>query len=303
MNTLIVGTGSFGQAIAKCVSENGHSVSLLGRKSSSQTKELPWRVYDETDFPFEQRFESIIFALSTIYLKEALKFLEKVSCRYVFSCSKGLFDDPKDYTPYQTLQKSFTCPIAVLSGPTFAKVLSQSKPTVIICAHQDQNQYVYLKNLMERPYFKVLESKDIVGVEWSGILKNCVALATGYIEGLELGENARAAVITRGFQDILSITTFFGGSIDSVISYTGLGDLVLTGTSSLSRNWQFGYEFSQGSSREEISKKLSGVPEGWNTLQVISQIIAKHNIKAPFFESMQSLFLHKEGSWKELVFP
>jgi glycerol-3-phosphate dehydrogenase (NAD(P)+) len=172
-------------------------------------------------------------------------------------------------------------PVAVLSGPSFAQEVYQRQPTLVVAAAIDQAVAERAQRVFSAKYFRVYTHTDVVGVELGGALKNVIALAAGILEGLGLGYNTRAAVITRGLAEITRLGVALGADPITFAGLTGMGDLVLTATGALSRNRILGVALGQGQTFEQAQAGKATVAEGVNTARTAVALGERHGVELP----------------------
>ena len=259
----IIGSGSWGTALAQVFSEKCDTVKLWGRdknliesinKERINFKYLPEIILNEnikgtTDL--EEIFltsDIIVIAIPTQVIRETLKDIKlNLKNKIIISASKGIEIDSlklvsdilKEVLSIDE-KKSF-----VLSGPSFAKEVAQKLPTAITLAGNIELGKI-LQRLLTTTYFRIYTSDDIKGAEIGGAVKNVIAIATGVSDGLGFGNNARASLITRGLYEMTKLAKVYGGKSETLYGLAGLGDLVLTATGNLSRNRKFGYLIGKG---------------------------------------------------------
>ena len=180
-------------------------------------------------------------------------------------------------------------PVAVLSGPSFAVEVARRLPTAVSVACADPVLAEDVQREFRATYFRLYASTDVVGVEIGGALKNIIAIAAGVVEGLGLGQNALAALITRGLAEITRLACAVGGRRETLAGLSGLGDLVLTCTGSLSRNRQVGVALGRGRSLDEILSSTRMVAEGVRTTRAALALGARHGIELPIAAQMQAV--------------
>lgn len=183
-------------------------------------------------------------------------------------------------------------PVAVLSGPTFAQEVAKGLPAAITLACSDRNLGKDLVELIGTSAFRPYFSTDVVGVEVAGAIKNVLAIASGVVAGLELGDNARAALITRGLAEMSRLAVAMGGRIETMMGLSGLGDLTLTCTGTLSRNYTFGFALGQGSKAEDILAERRSVTEGVHTAASITAVASKYGIEMPICSAVDQVANH-----------
>jgi glycerol-3-phosphate dehydrogenase (NAD(P)+) len=180
-------------------------------------------------------------------------------------------------------------PVVVLSGPSFAVEVAHQLPTVVLAASTDAAATEVVQAEFRGPTFRLYGSSDVVGVEIGGALKNVIAIAAGVVEGLGLGHNALAALITRGLAEITRLACAAGGQRETTAGLSGLGDLVLTCTGSLSRNRHVGIELARGRSLHEIVTGMKMVAEGINTTRVALALGARYGVELPIATQMAAV--------------
>lgn len=183
---------------------------------------------------------------------------------------------------------------AVLSGPSFAREVAQKKPTAVAVASPDRKSAQLIQEIVSTPFFRVYTTGDVRGVELGGALKNVIALAAGISDGLHLGHNTRAALITRGLAEIIRIGTALGADPLTFAGLSGIGDLVLTCTSNQSRNYSIGVEIGAGKGLETVMKGFNMVAEGVHTARAAFRLSEKTGVEMPIVtEVYKVLFENK----------
>jgi glycerol-3-phosphate dehydrogenase (NAD(P)+) len=199
----------------------------------------------------------------------------------------------------------------VLSGPNIAQEIAQGKPAVSVVASQNRNTAEYFQNLLMCENFRVYTNEDVVGVELGGSLKNIIALACGISDGLNLGTNAKAALLTRGLVEISRLGVAMAANRETFFGVSGLGDLVTTCTSLYSRNRFVGEEIAKGKKLSEIKKRMqmpacrqAGIAEGISTTKAAYELAEKYNVEMPITrEIYQVLYKNKsaQSALKDLM--
>ena len=200
----------------------------------------------------------------------------------VVSVSKGL--DPEGLErPSSVLAAVLPpgTPVAVLSGPSFAQEVYERQPTAVVAAADDHAVAQRAQQVFSTGYFRVYSHTDVIGVELGGALKNVIALAAGILEGLGLGFNTRAAVITRGLAEITRLGVALGADAMTFAGLTGMGDLILTATGALSRNRSLGVALGQGQTFEQAQAGKATVAEGVNTARTAVALGERHGVELP----------------------
>jgi glycerol-3-phosphate dehydrogenase (NAD(P)+) len=182
-----------------------------------------------------------------------------------------------------------TRPVVVLSGPSFAAEVARGLPTAVLAASADAAAAARVQERFRGPALRLYASDDVIGVEIGGALKNVIAIAAGAVEGLGLGHNSMAALITRGLAEITRLACAEGGRRDTLAGLSGLGDLVLTCTGDLSRNRRVGIELSRGRKLDEILSGMRMVAEGVRTTAAALALGARHGIELPIAAQMAAV--------------
>ena len=198
----------------------------------------------------------------------------------------------------EILPGELDCRHVTLSGPSFALEVAKELPTVVTVASESAEIAEAMQELFSTVYLRVYTHDDIIGVELGGALKNVIAIATGMVEGLGLGFNTRAALITRGLAEIIRLGLVLGSQPETFSGISGLGDLVLTCTGELSRNRQVGLRIGRGESLTAITEKMRTVAEGIRTTEAGYQLALKHEIYMPITEQVYHI-LFKGRSVKQ----
>ena len=176
--------------------------------------------------------------------------------------------------------------LTVLSGPSFAAEVCRWKPTTILLAGQDFNLVNRLQQVFLTPQFRVYAGRDMIGAQLGGALKNVMAIAAGIVDGLDLGANARAALITRGLAEMIRLGRTMGAETSTFYGLSGLGDLVLTSTGKLSRNYQVGLQLAKGINRATLSASTRTVAEGITTSRAAMALASQHDVEMPIVEGV-----------------
>ena len=176
--------------------------------------------------------------------------------------------------------------LTVLSGPSFAAEVCRWKPTTILLAGRDFNLVNRLQQVFLTPQFRVYAGRDIIGAQLGGALKNVMAIAAGIVDGLDLGSNARAALITRGLAEMIRLGRTMGADPSTFYGLSGLGDLVLTSTGTLSRNYQVGLQLAKGIDRTTLSASTRTVAEGITTARAAMALASKHRVEMPIVQGV-----------------
>ena len=304
MMILVIGAGGWGTAI-----------SILLSKSSEENEILIWDYFPETlehiknermnpdylpnieipgtitpCYSLDDGIEKadIIFSVVPSIGLENVKvhFMNKdiSGLRAVVSATKGFHIQSKKRVSeiwHEILGNDFENKYLVLSGPSHAEEVAKSKITAISIASKNIELAREISNLVSNEFFRAYSAEDIIGVELGGALKNIMAIGAGIIDGLELGDNAKAAFITRSLYEIIRFGTHFGAKKDTFFGLSGLGDLIVTCSSVLSRNHFVGVQLAQGKKIEDIINNMKMVAEGVKTTKIVYEISKEHDLDMP----------------------
>jgi len=183
-------------------------------------------------------------------------------------------------------------PMAVVTGPSFATEVAANLPTAVTVAGTEQEYCARMARALHGGNFRAYTSDDIIGAELGGAVKNVLAVATGISDGMGLGNNARAALITRGLAEMMRLGRIMGAQVQTLTGLAGMGDLVLTSTGDLSRNRRLGLALGAGQSVEETVARIGQVVEGVSTAQEVMRLAARHRVEMPISEQINGI-IHK----------
>jgi glycerol-3-phosphate dehydrogenase (NAD(P)+) len=286
----ILGTGAWGSTLAMVASKRGHQVRLWAPRS--QRDRLP------------EILENADLVVSAVSMKGVRSVTEQVRQQGVtpgtifLSATKGLdgeaTTDQLPLLPSQIWQAAFPQhPVTVLSGPNLAKEIQQGLPAATVVASADAAAATMVQQAFSSNSFRVYTNPDRLGVELGGTLKNVIAIAVGACEGLQLGTNAKAALITRGLAEIIRLGDYWGANPATFYGLSGIGDLMATCNSPLSRNYQVGYRLAQGKSLATVLAGLEGTSEGVNTTPILVKLANQKGISAPICQQVDRVLQGK----------
>ncbi len=302
MNLSIIGAGSWGTALAQLFSEKFKKVILWDRNheivKSINEKNLNPKYFPEYKLnknisasnDINEVFEIgdiVLVVIPVQHIRDVLKNVNVNQEKPVITASKGIeintLELPSDIIQ-EVLNTSYKNVLA-LSGPSFAKEVMKKLPTAVTLAGEpcigEKTQ-----EKLNSEHFRVYLSFDIKGAEIGGAVKNVIAIATGISDGLGLGNNARASLITRGLYEMRKVANIYNANPQTLYGLSGLGDLVLTATGDLSRNRRFGILFGQGMSVEEALEKVGQVVEGIETVKAVKKLQEKYDLDLPISEAV-----------------
>ena len=298
----IVGGGAWGTALAQVAATGGRETLL-------------WALEPEVVEAVNARHENSLF-LPNIPLSEAIRatldlaeldscdawlmvtpaqhmraVLERASTdgRPLVLCSKGIEEKSGELLHRVAKLACPGAPVAVLSGPTFAHEVAKGLPTAVTLAAEDLGLAERLRDRIKQPTFRIYLSDDVAGAEIGGAVKNVLAIACGVVEGKDLGQNARAALIGRGFAEMTRFGLAFGAKRETLAGLSGLGDLVLTCSSTSSRNYALGKGIGEGRSAAELLSDRKTVAEGAFTAPVLACLAREKGVDMPIVDAVDAL--------------
>lgn len=298
----VIGAGSWGTTLAALLAEKGYDTILWAREVSVAdqiNKErknhlyLPDVVLPENLMVTNNLFDAvartryIVNVVPTQYIRSVFTRIQPFINEeaVIVSASKGL--ELNTYkTPSMILSEIMGRQVAVISGPSFAKEVIAKLPTAVTVATEDKKTGLMLQEIFNTSYFRVYTHDDIIGVEIGAALKNVIAIAAGICDGLGLGYNARAALITRGISEISRLGARLNAKEITFFGLSGIGDLILTCTSMMSRNYTVGYKLGSGLSLQEIVGQTNSVAEGVTTSQAAYELSVKYGVDMPITEQV-----------------
>ncbi|MCY7367071.1 MAG: NAD(P)H-dependent glycerol-3-phosphate dehydrogenase [Chamaesiphon sp.] len=267
----IIGAGAWGGALANLTQINGYEPTIWSRNCGQILTDT---IVDKV---------AIVSAVSMSGVRSVVEQLAGSiePSQIIVTATKGL-DAKTNFTPAQLWRIAFpNNPIVVLSGPNLSLEIQQGLPAATVVASQDSLAATKIQEIFSSPKFRVYTNDDPIGVEIAGTVKNVIAIAAGTCDGLKLGNNAKSALLTRGLAEIIRIGQYWGGKTETFYGLSGLGDLLTTCNSPLSRNYQVGYGLAQGKTLTQILADLQGTAEGVNTTKVLIQIASQNQIYMP----------------------
>ncbi len=307
MTSAVLGAGSWGTALAVHLGSNGHRVRLWGR-DPAMVRELVARRANPTYLPdvilpeavtpiaaLDEALDGAEFVIAAVpshgtgdVMRAAAPFVP--SGATLVSATKG-FEVESLRRMSEVIADALGAdrPLAVLSGPSFALEVANRLPTALLVASTDAEAAWRVQHSFRGRFFRLYVTDDVVGVETGGAMKNIIAIAAGVVESTGLGQNALAALITRGLAEISRLACALGGRRDTLSGLSGLGDLVLTCTGSLSRNRHVGIELGKGRALSDVLAGMRMVAEGVRTTGAALALGARHGIELPIAAQMQDV--------------
>lgn len=310
-NIGVLGAGTWGTALARMLAVNGHEVTmwsalpqeLVELEKTHKHKNLPGCTLPESiHYTPEireicQGRDILLFAVPSPYVRSTaracLDYLDPfqvivdvakgIEPGTLMTMSQVILSEVKTKAGLQGVR------VVALSGPTHAEEVSLDLPTAIVASSEDMAAADKAQDIFMNPNFRVYTNNDVIGVELGGAVKNIIALACGMSCGLGYGDNARAALITRGAAEISRLAPVCGGSSGTIAGLAGIGDLIVTCTSIHSRNFRAGVLLGQGKSCEEAVKEVGMVVEGLNALPGVRALEAKYKVEMPIVDMVNAI--------------
>ncbi len=313
MKIAVIGGGAWGTALADLLARKGEQVTIWAREQDVVDgvnrrhvneiflpgASLAPALRAEGDMAAAIRGAETIVAAAPSHavrpvMAEAATALER-SRPLIVSASKGLDPDRLE-RPSSVLAEVLPMgvPVAVLSGPSFAWEVFEQQPTAVVAAATDHGVAQRTQRVFSTSYFRVYSHTDVVGVELAGALKNVIALAAGILEGLGLGFNTRAALITRGLAEITRLGVTLGAQPMTFAGLAGMGDLILTATGALSRNRTLGVALGQGKTLEQALAGKPAVVEGVNTTRTAVALGERHGVELPIAREVANVLFENK---------
>jgi glycerol-3-phosphate dehydrogenase (NAD(P)+) len=311
----VIGAGSWGTTLAAILTEKGYDVALwtheedlaieINRHHTNSTYlpgvNLPAALKATFNCEVIAKSRYIINSVPTQFIRDIFNRLKPFidEQAIIVSASKGI-ENQTLLTPSAILREIIDRPLCVLSGPSFAKEVFGKKPTAVTLASNDSKTALLLQEVLNTDYFRVYTHDDIIGVEIGGAIKNVIAIASGICEGMGLGHDSRAALITRGLSEMTRLGLKMNARDITFTGLSGLGDLVLTCTDFQSRNFSIGYKLGKGMKLPEILSQTKSVAEGIATSLSTHELALKCGIEMPIAEQVYQT-IHEEKSPAEAL--
>ena len=305
MKLTILGAGTWGTALANAFAPF-HDVTLWSR-SEDEVKKL-YATHTHKNLPnveIDKRIiftsdikeailgkELVLFVVPSIAVRETSELIKPYIKpeQLILDAAKGIEENTL-FTLSEVIKDVLgrEYNVSSLSGPTHAEEVSIRLPSAIVVANEDLETAKYIQKQLSLPYMRIYTNKDIKGVELAGALKNVIALAAGVSDGLGYGDNAKAAIITRGLNEITRLGIALGSNLETFSGLTGIGDIVVTATSLHSRNHNAGVLLGKGYSLEYTLNEVGMVVEGINSLKAAKQLSTKVGVEMPIVNAIYAL--------------
>lgn len=308
----VLGAGAWGTTLSILLAEGGHQVSLWSYEADLVPEMIKYRENRKylSGFPLPESIdlvdsrevawqgaELIILAVPTQYLRAQLKGLPADAL--VVSASKGL-EEKTLRRPSEMIAEFHKNDLAVLSGPNLAKEIAGGKPAASVVAAPQLSTAEKAQKYLMRDRFRVYTNTDVIGVELGGALKNIIAIAAGCADGLGLGDNAKSALLIRGIAEITRLGVALGARAETFFGLSGMGDLITTCESELSRNHKVGYEIAKGRKLPEILGSMKEVAEGVPTSRAALELSRKKRVVMPITEQVNRVLFEGRDPYQAI---
>jgi glycerol-3-phosphate dehydrogenase (NAD(P)+) len=307
----VIGAGAWGTALADLLARNGHDVRIWAyewdvvesiNRSHQNRRFLPGHSVYDTLRAFNQIEETLAGAELVTFAtpSQVLRSIAKSAKGYIAAgipivvASKGIEEDTLALMTDVAAEELPNNTVVALSGPSFAAEVVAQQPTAVVIASNDLNAALFAQQSFSSIHFRAYTHDDVTGVEIGGALKNVMAVATGIADGLGLGFNARAALITRGLAEMTRLGVKLGADRTTLAGLAGLGDLVLTCTGSLSRNRAVGVEIGRGVPLEKVLAGKETVAEGVVTTRSAYALAAREGVEMPIVDAVQKVLFDSQ---------
>ncbi|MCK6145536.1 NAD(P)H-dependent glycerol-3-phosphate dehydrogenase [Enterococcus hirae] len=311
----VLGAGSWGAALAQVLAENGHDVRLWGHRQSqideinqqhTNQKYLPDYHLSTSIRGFSelkqavQDIDALLFVIPTRAIRSvAQEVVTKLNTKpVIIHASKGLEQETHKRISEILLEEipsDKRQSIAVLSGPSHAEEVANHDITTITAASTDQKTASFVQKLFMNHYFRIYTNPDVIGVEMGAALKNIIALGAGAIHGLGFGDNAKAAIMTRGLAEISRLGVAMGANPLTFIGLSGVGDLIVTCTSIHSRNWRAGNLLGKGHELSEVLENMGMVVEGVHTTKAAKELAQQVGVDMPITQTIYEVLYENKN--------
>lgn len=311
----VLGAGSWGTALSIVLSDNKHDVRLWSHRKEQvdeiNDKHQNRRYLAEIKLPTNlhayhdigqavEDVDAIVFVVPSNAIREVCSLIKDQLPKDVtiVHASKGI--EPGSLKRIseiisEELPQYDDRNIVILSGPSHAEEVALRHPTTVTVASENEERANFIQNLFINEFFRVYTSKDVIGVELGGALKNIIALGAGISDGLGFGDNAKAALITRGLAEITRLGTAMGANPLTFLGLCGVGDLIVTSTSNHSRNWRAGNLLGEGKTLDEILSEMGMVVEGVRTTKAAYQLSKKQAVEMPITNGLYEILFNDKN--------
>lgn len=319
----VLGNGSWGSVLGSLLADNGNEVVLYGN-NPEVTREInenhtnehyvkDWHLNENVVSVIDlteaiRGAEIVLFVLPTIAIRSVAQNVKNVLDELgekplIVSATKGIEPGTKKLITdilSEEIYPNDTDKIVAISGPSHAENVAQKDLTAITCASTSLDNAKKIQDIFSNNYMRLYTSNDVIGVEVGGAVKNVIAIATGILAGKGYGDDAKAALMTRGLAEITRLGVAFGGQALTFSGLSGIGDLIVTCTSTNSRNWRAGRWIGQGKDLDYVLENMGQVVEGATTVKALHEICAKNKIDMPISETVYRVLYEKADIDEEI---
>jgi len=310
-NIGILGGGTWAMALGLLLHQNGHSVTMWSKLDSEIEMlksgehkmlpgiKIPKEIGLTTDIEeIAKDRDIIVMAVASRFTRDTAMILAPHvrKGQIIVNVSKGIEDETMMTQSEIVEQVIPQADVAVLAGPSHAEEVARSLPTTVVAGAKTKKTAEYIQTVFMSPVFRVYTSPDILGIELGSSLKNVVALAAGIADGLGYGDNAKAALITRGITEISRLGTAMGGKAETFSGLTGIGDLIVTCASMHSRNRRAGILIGQGKTYQEAMDEVQQVVEGVYSAKAAMKLAAKYGVSLPIIEQVNKVLFEGKSA-------
>ena len=307
----VIGAGSWGIALANLLAGNGHDVTVWSimkdeidmlDKNHEHLDKLPGvKLNDSIKYTTDlekacKEKDILVLAVPSVYTRSTAHSMAPfiTDGQIIVNVAKGVEENTLLTLSEIITEEIPNANVCVLSGPSHAEEVGRGLPTTVVVGSKDQKTAEYLQDTFMNDFFRVYTSSDILGIELGGALKNVVALAAGIADGLGYGDNAKAALITRGISEIARLGIAMGGQFETFCGLTGIGDLIVTCASMHSRNRRAGILIGQGKSAKDAMDEVKMVVEGVYSAKAAMGLSKKYNVDLPIIAEVNKILFENK---------
>ncbi|MFH1826779.1 MAG: NAD(P)H-dependent glycerol-3-phosphate dehydrogenase [bacterium] len=312
----IIGAGAWGTTLATLFAENGNQVTLwvyekdLAEEMSERREnkrflpgfQLPESITVTNDLNQIKDTEIVVFVVPTQFLRSTAKQAAKViGAKAIIVCASKGIEEKTLKLPLDILKDELkTNNLAVLSGPNLSKEIASGQPAATVVASDNEQTARIVQQALLQERLRVYTNDDPIGVELGGALKNIIAIAAGVSDGLELGDNAKSAIMIRGIAEISRLGVALGAKAETFAGLSGMGDLITTCSSKLSRNHRVGEQLAKGQSLADIQKDLKAVAEGVFTVKAALDLGKKLKVALPITQEVHAILYQNKKPFQAI---
>lgn len=301
----VIGSGTWGTALALLLCDNGHEVTLWSKfeeeiemlRTKHEHEKLPGVTLDASirctsDLETAvSGMELLVIAVPSVYVRETARAMRPyvTEGQLITCCSKGIEEDTLMTLSQQIEEELPNAEVTVMSGPSHAEEVGRRLPTTCVAGAKDKETAKRVQDMFMSPVFRVYISPDMLGIELGAALKNVIALAAGVADGIGYGDNTKAALITRGMSEISRLGMKMGGSPHTFYGLSGIGDLIVTCESIHSRNRRAGILIGRGATMQEAMEQVQQVVEGVYSAKAALALARKYDVAMPIVEQVNAI--------------